>query len=105
MATKINIQPLGKRVLVKPDEVEEKTSGGLYVPSTVTEDKKSESGVVVMLGTGENVDVVKGKECKYEFSFKEGDKVLFKKYSPEEVEFEGDKYYILDADDILAVIK
>lgn len=95
----IKVQPLGRRVLVKPDEIEEKTSGGLVLPPSSTSDQKSETGQIVKLGEGES----KGK--KITFDLKVGDRVYFKKYSPDEVEVEGEKYFIIDVDDILAIIK
>ena len=91
----MNLKPIGKRVVVKPEEVETTTAGGLVIPPTVNEDSKSEVGVVVRLGTG-------GED--FEFSVSEGDKVFFKKYSPDEIEFEGEVYYILTEEDILAVV-
>jgi len=100
MAKDIKIQPLGKRILVKPAEIEEKTSGGLVIPPTSGDDKRPETGEVVKLGIGKDDE---GKEVK--FDIKVGDKVYFKKYSPEEVEVDGEKYLIIEIEDILAVIK
>ncbi len=93
------LQPLGARVLVKPQEKEEVTKGGLIVPASANEDKKSATGTVVKLGAGTDK---KGK--KVEFNVKVGDVVFFKRYSPEELEIEGETYYILESDDILAVL-
>lgn len=95
MAKDVKLQPLGKRVVVMPDEIEETTSGGLIIPPTAQEDKKPEVGVVVKLGTG-------GKN--FTFSVKVGDKVFFKKYSPDELDVDGTTYYIIDEEDILAVV-
>lgn len=99
MSKKIKIQPLGLRVLVIPKEVEGTTKGGLIVPPTASEDQKPEVGIVAKLGTGINE---KGK--KLDFSVKEGDTVFFKKYSPDEIEIDGEKYFIVDNMDILAVL-
>lgn len=99
MAKNIKVQPLGNRVLVKPDEVEEKTSGGLVLPPSASEDQKPETGTVVKLGKGK----VDGKEVSFEVSI--GDRVYFKKYSPDEILIDGDKYLLLDQEDILAIIK
>jgi len=89
------LQPLGKRVLVKPSEKEEKTEGGLIIPATAEKEKPSQ-GVVVKLGT---------TKTDHKFLVKEGDVVFFKKYSPDEVEMDGDTYYLIDENDILAIIK
>ncbi len=99
MAKSIKIQPLGNRVLVKPDEVEEKTSGGLVLPPSASEDQRSETGTVVKLGKGK----VDGKEVSFEVSV--GDRIYFKKYSPDEILIDGDKYFLLNEEDILAIVK
>ncbi|HOV34418.1 MAG TPA: co-chaperone GroES [Candidatus Dojkabacteria bacterium] len=99
MSKDIKIKPLGKKVLVKPDKVEEKTAGGLVLPPSSTEGEKPETGVVIKLGEG----TVKGK--KVTFDVKVGDRIYFKKYSPDEIEVDSEKYFILDSDDILAVLE
>jgi len=99
MSKDIKITPIGSRVLVSPDKVDEKTTGGLILPPTSTEDQKPETGIIVKLGEGK----VKGKQM--EFNVKVGDRVYFKKYSPDELEIDGEKFLLLDAGDILAVIK
>ena len=99
MSKDIKITPIGSRVLVSPDKVDEKTTGGLILPPTSTEDQKPETGVIVKLGEGK----IKGKQM--EFNVKVGDRVYFKKYSPDELEIDGEKFLLLDAGDILAVIK
>lgn len=99
MAKEIKITPLGARVLVSADAVEERTSAGLYLPPSSTDDQKPETGKVVKLGEGK----VRGKDV--EFNVKVGDRIYFKKYSPDELEVDGDRYLLLDNDDILAVIK
>jgi len=100
MSKDIKLQPLGKRILVKPSQIEERTSGGLVIPPTSGDEKRPETGEVIKLGTGKDK---KGKEINFEI--KVGDKVYFKKYSPEEVEVDQEKYLIIDIEDILAIIK
>jgi len=100
MSKDIKLQPLGKRILVKPSQIEERTSGGLVIPPTSGDEKRPETGEVIKLGTGKDK---KGKEINFEI--KVGDKVYFKKYSPEEVEIDQEKYLIIDIEDILAIIK
>jgi chaperonin GroES len=99
MPAKTNIQPLGKRVLVEPDVIEQVTKGGLVLPPSASDDKRPATGTVLTLGIGKD----NGKTL--EFDVKVGDKIYFKKYSPEEIEIEGKKYLLLDTEDILAVIK
>jgi len=99
MSKDIKITPIGSRVLVSPDKVDEKTTGGLILPPTSTEDQKPETGIIVKLGEGK----LKGKQV--DFNVKVGDRVYFKKYSPDELEIDGEKFLLLDAGDILAIIK
>ena len=99
MAKTPDIQPLGRRVLVKPEVIEETTKGGLIVPDGASEDNKSATGVVVKLGTGKDSD---GKE--HSFDVKVGSEIVFKKYSPEEIEIDEEQYLLVDVDDILAIV-
>ncbi len=100
MSKDINIQPLGNRVLVKPQEIEEKTPGGLVIPPSASDEKKPSFGTVIKLGKGKDKE---GKVLK--FDVKVGDLIYFKKYSPEEIEVNEEEVYILDAEDILAIAK
>lgn len=95
----IKIKPLGGRVLIKPLEDEEVTASGLIIPDTA-EKEKPQQGVVVALGTGKIGE--DGK--KIEFSVSAGDKVVFKKYSPDEVEVDDVEYLVIEEDDILAIV-
>jgi chaperonin GroES len=88
MNKKINIEPLGSRVLVRPLEQENKTASGLLLPETAKE--KPQTGEVVAVGGDEDIKV------------KAGDKVLFAKYSGAEVKFDGVEYLLMEANDILA---
>jgi chaperonin GroES len=99
MAKTIKIEPLGKRVLVKPDEVEQVTAAGLVLPPSASEDQKPETGVVVKLGKGKE----DGKDISFEVTV--GDRIYFKKYSPDELEIDSERYLLLDMEDILAIIK
>lgn len=85
---KINIQPLGTRVLLRPLEQESKTSSGLYLPDTAKE--KPQTGEVVAIGDDESIKL------------KVKDKVLFAKYSGTEFKFENVDYLLLEANDVLA---
>ncbi len=100
MAKEIKIQPLGSRVLVKPEEIQEKTPGGLVIPPNASDEKKPSFGKVIKLGKGKD-----SKGVAIKFDVKIGDMVYFKKYSPEEIEIDGEELYILDTEDILAVAK
>jgi len=99
MSSNQTIQPLGKRVLVQPDELEQVTKGGLVLPPSASDDKRPATGTILTLGIGKD----DGDGIK--FDVKVGDRIYFKKYSPEEIEVEGKKYFLLDTDDILAILK
>jgi len=95
----VKIQPLGSRILVKPQEEEETIAGGLVVPPSANDDRRPAMGKVLKLGKGKDEN---GKDLV--FDIKKGDTIYFKKYSPSEIEIEGEQYLIVDTDDILAII-
>jgi chaperonin GroES len=96
--SKVNIRPLGDRVLVQRVEAEERTSGGILLPDTAKE--KPKEGVVIALGNGKVLDTGE----RSEFSVKVGDRVLFTAYGGTDVKYDGDEYLIMREDDILGVI-
>lgn len=81
------------RVLVEPAQAEEKTAGGIIIPDTAKE--KPQKGTVVAVGKGKKDEPM---------TLKEGDKVLYGKYSGTEVIIEGKTYLIMREDDIYMVI-
>ncbi|MGE4357178.1 MAG: co-chaperone GroES [Candidatus Omnitrophota bacterium] len=97
--TKINVQPLGDRVLVKPLEAGSKTKSGIVLPDTAKE--RPQEGEVVAVGKGRRLD--NGEICALEV--KVGDKVLYGKYSGTEITIDEQEYLILREEDILAIIK
>lgn len=93
MATKINIEPLGARVLVLPLEGESQTPGGVLLPETAKE--KPQQGTVEAIGDPDEMET----------DLKVGDRVLFPKYTGTEIKFEGKTYLLMNEDDVLARIK
>lgn len=87
----MNIKPLADRVLVVPAQAEEKV-GGIIIPDTAKE--KPLKGNVVAVGEGTKDEPM---------ILKEGDEVLYGKYSGTELELEGVKYLIMRQSDVLAV--
>ena len=87
----MNIKPLADRVLVLPAQAEEKV-GGIIIPDTAKE--KPLKGNVIAVGEGTKDEPM---------IFKEGDEVLYGKYSGTELELEGTKYLIMRQSDVLAV--
>ena len=94
----ISIKPLGNRVVVEPEEQEEMTSGGIVLPETAKE--KPQQGKVLAAGPGERDD--DGKRIPMDV--KEGDTVLFAKYSGTEIKLDGKKVLILRESDLLAIV-
>jgi chaperonin GroES len=96
----MDIRPLGDRIVVKPLEAEAKSKGGILLPDTAKE--KPQEAKVVAVGKGKVLEngTVQTPEVKV------GDKVLFGKYSGNEIiTKEGEELLILREDDILAIIK
>ena len=89
----MNIKPLADRVLVLPAPAEEKV-GGIIIPDTAKE--KPQHGTIVAAGNGTKDE---------EMILKEGDEILYGKYSGTELEVEGTKYLIMRQSDVLAVVQ
>jgi chaperonin GroES len=90
---KLNIKPLADRVLVEPMAAETKTASGIIIPDTAKE--KPQKGKVVAVGPGTKDE---------DMTVKEGDTVLYGKYSGTELKFGGTDYLIMRESDILAII-
>jgi chaperonin GroES len=91
--SEVKIKPLADRVLIKPEEAEDKTASGIIIPDSAKE--KPQRGTVIAAGPGT-------KDEKMEV--KVGDSVLYGKYSGTELTFDGKDYLIMKQSDILAVI-
>lgn len=94
----MKLRPLGDRVVIKKVEAEETTKSGIVLPGSAKE--KPQVAEVIAVGPGGFVD---GKEVKMEV--KVGDKVIFSKYSGNEVKMDGEEYTILRQDDLLAIVE
>lgn len=94
----MRLRPLQDRILVQRVEEETKTKGGIIIPDTAKE--KPAEGKIVAVGNGKVGD--DGNRIPLEV--KEGDRVLFGKYSGTEVKVEGEEYLIMREDDILGII-
>ena len=92
------LKPLADRVLVKVDEEETKTAGGILLPDTAQ--KKSQKGTVLAEGSGKVLD----NGTRLPFEVKVGDHVLFAKYSGVDIDENGEKYLLLSERDILAIL-
>ena len=94
----MKLKPLGARVVVEPIEQEEITAGGIVLPETAKE--KPQRGTVVAAGPGDRDE--NGKRIAMDV--KEGDVVLFAKYSGTEIKVDGKKLLILRESDLLAIV-
>lgn len=92
----MKINPLDDRVVVRPNEAEEKTAGGIVLPDAAKE--KQQRGTVVAVGPGRLLD--SGERAPV--SVQVGDQVLFGKYGGTDIEVDGEDVKILRESDILA---
>ncbi len=97
MATKV--RPLHTRLIVKRLEEDEKTAGGIIIPDTAKE--KPQQGDVIAVGPGRRDD--KGNLIAMEVQ--KGARVLFSKYSGNEVDLDGKEHLIISEDDVLAILE
>ena len=96
--TKMTLKPLGNRVLTQKLKQEETVKGGIILPNSAK--KEQEVAVVISVGPG-----LKDKDgTLHPIPVQAGDKVLMDKYSGQEIELDGEKFVIVKADDIIAVV-
>lgn len=93
----MNLRPLGKRVVIKKVEVEEKTKSGIVLPSSAKE--QPQMAEVIAVGT----EILNDDKIKDEI--KVGDKVIFSKYAGTEVKIDNDELTILKLDEVLAIVE
>ena len=98
-ATKIALKPLADRVLIKKIEAEDKTSGGIVLPDTAKE--KPQQGEVLAVGPGK----LDEKGIRQPMEVKVGEKVLFAKYSGNEIKLQGQEYLILREEEVLGIVE
>ncbi|MFH1354486.1 MAG: co-chaperone GroES [bacterium] len=96
----MKIKPLYDKVVIKPLDEEAVTASGIVLPETVDKEKPMQ-GEVVAVGSGkrgENGQVMP-------LTVKVGDKVLFTKYAPDEVEIDKEEYLVIEEEKILGIVK
>jgi chaperonin GroES len=94
----MKLRPLQDRILVQRVEEETTTKGGIIIPDTAKE--KPAEGKVIAVGNGKLAD----DGTRIALEIKEGDRILFGKYSGTEVKISGEEYLIMREDDVLGVI-
>jgi chaperonin GroES len=97
-ASKTKLQPLHDRVLVKRVEEQDEKYGHIHIPDSAKE--KPQEGKVVAVGTGRVTE--DGK--KLPLAVKEGDRILFGKYSGNEIKLDGTEYLIMKEEDVLGIL-
>ena len=96
----MNLKPLFDNIIVKRIEEEEKTKSGIVLPDTIDKEKP-QKGEVIAIGEGKITD----SGNKIDMQVKVGDKILFRKYSPDEIEIDGKEYLVMTQNDVIAIIK
>ena len=95
----MKIKPLGDKVVVKPISQEEITKSGIVLPDTADKERP-EQGEIVAVGPGKFLD--NGQRANMNVAV--GQKVLFKKYSPDEFKIDGEELLVLSEGDIIGII-
>jgi len=95
----MKVRPLHDRLLVKREDESEEKIGGIIIPDTAKE--KPQRAKVVAVGNGKVTE--EGKRVPLDV--KSGDRILFGKYSGNEVKIDGDDYLILSEEDVLAILE
>lgn len=96
----MNLRPLNDRVIVKTAPKEEMTKTGILLPDTIDKERP-EQGEVIAIGPGKLLE----NGTRAAMGVKIGDKIVFKKYSPDEVKVDGVEHLVLAESDIIAVIE
>ncbi len=96
----MKLKPLGDHLIVKPTKVDKKTKSGIVLPDTVDKEKP-EQGEVIAVGPGRVLD----NGNRLPMSVTVGEKILFKKYSPDEIKIEEEEFLVLSESDVMAVIE
>lgn len=97
--TRIKLQPLGDRVVVRREESEDTTAGGIVLPDSAKD--KPARGEVISIGDGKLLD----DGTRAELQVKAGDRVIFSSYAGDTVKVEDEELLLMREDDILAVIE
>jgi len=94
----MNVRPLHDRLIIQRLEEGEQTIGGIIVPDSAKE--KPQRGKVFAVGQGK----VRDDGSRQQPDVKDGDTILFGKYSGQDIKIEGEEYLILREDEVLAII-
>jgi chaperonin GroES len=98
--TNMKAKPLHDHVIVKPLSEDEVTKSGIVLPDTVDKERP-EKGEVVSIGPGKLLD----NGQRLPISVKVGDRVMFKKYSPDEIKIDDEEYLVISEGDIMLILE
>jgi len=96
----MNLKPLGDHLIVQTAEVDTTTKSGIVLPETADKERPQQ-GEVIAVGPGRILD----NGNRLPMAVKVGQKVLFKKYSPDEIKIDDKEYLVLSESDVIAVIE
>ena len=96
----MNIRPIHSNVIVKAITDDVVTASGIVLPDTVDKEKP-EKGQVIAIGPGKILD----NGQRFPISVQIGQKIIFKKYSPDEIKVDGEEYLVISDNDIIAILE
>ncbi len=96
----MTLKPIFDNIVVKKISMEEKTKSGIVLPDTIDKEKPQQ-GEVIAVGTGKILD--NGTRSQMEVTV--GNKVLFRKYAPDEIKIDGEEYLVMTQTDVIAIIE
>ncbi len=96
----MKLKPIFDNIVVKKTSNEEKTKSGIVLPDTIDKEKPQQ-GEVISVGSGKILE--NGTKSQMEVSV--GDKVLFRKYAPDEIKIDGEEYLVMTQSDVIAIIE
>jgi chaperonin GroES len=96
----MTLKPLNDYVVIKPITAEKITKSGIVLPDTINKEKP-EQGEIIAIGNGKLLD----NGQRGSMSVKIGDKVMFRKYSPDEIKIEEKEYLIIRESDIMLILE
>jgi chaperonin GroES len=96
----MNLKPLSNNVIIKASNKEEMTKSGIFLPDTMNKEKP-EQGEIIAVGPGKTDN----NGNRIEMSVKVGQKVVFKKYSPDDIKIDNEEYLVINENDILAILE
>jgi len=95
------LKPFDARVIVKKPERQEQTASGIILPDTASEQGQTAEGIVISVGRGSR-NMTTGEWMP--IPLKEGDRIIYSKFSAQEVQFEEEEYFVVAERDIIAVV-